>query len=296
MLAAAAVIVRIVVNPLSNLFQKQLAERSAEPLFIIAATHAMLTVVAVPLLAAEPVLQLGASFWGNMLTAAVLAVLGNVLLVYALRSADLSVLGPINAYKAVLSLALAALLIGEVPTRLGLAGVALILAGSCYVIDHVPGQSRVHGFARFASEPAVQLRVAALVCSATEAVFLKRALLLSTPLDTFLLWSGLGLPIAALAVATLLRRTIADELIRLRREWRAYLALATATGLMQLTTLLAFETLQVGYALAMFQLSALVSVVLGHQYFNERNIRRRLFGSAIMVAGAALIVARGRAH
>jgi hypothetical protein len=34
-----------------------------------------------------------------MLIAVVLAVAGNVLLVYALRSADLSVLGPINAYR-----------------------------------------------------------------------------------------------------------------------------------------------------------------------------------------------------
>jgi hypothetical protein len=38
----------------------------------------------------------------------------------------------------------------------------------------------------------------------------------------------------------------------------------------------------------------LVSVLLGHRYFQERNIGRRLFGSAVMVAGAALIVTLGR--
>jgi drug/metabolite transporter (DMT)-like permease len=62
---------------------------------------------------------------------------------------------------------------------------------------------------------------------------------------------------------------------------------------MQLTTLFAFGKLQVGYALALFQLSALISVVLGYRYFQERHIRKRLLGAAVMVAGAALIVTLG---
>ena len=69
--------------------------------------------------------------------------------------------------------------------------------------------------------------------------------------------------------------------------------LAVTTGLMQLTTLLTFETLQVGYSLALFQLSTLVTVYLGHRYFQERNIRRRLLGSLVMVIGAMLIVTLG---
>jgi drug/metabolite transporter (DMT)-like permease len=99
MLTALVVIARIVTNPLSNVFQKQLAQRSAEPIFIIAATHGLLTALALPLLLGRPLDALGGPFWANMLIAVVLAVAGNVLLVYALRSADLSVLGPINAYR-----------------------------------------------------------------------------------------------------------------------------------------------------------------------------------------------------
>ena len=49
-----------------------------------------------------------------------------------------------------------------------------------------------------------------------------------------------------------------------------------------------------GYALALFQLSTLVTVYLGHRYFAEGNIRRRLLGSLIMVTGAVLIVTLGR--
>ena len=288
MLTILAVVARIVTNPLSNVFQKQLTQRSADPLFIIAATHGLLTAIALPFLLGQQLGTLGLVFWANMLTAVVLAVAGNVMLVYALRSTDLSVLGPINAYKAVLSLVLAVILIGEVPTLFGLLGVMLIVAGSSFVIDRVPGQPRSSAFLQFARESGVRLRFAALICSATEAVFLKRALLLSSPITTFLLWAVLGFPVAM--AAALLRSGIADEVMRLGREWRTYLWLTATTGLMQVTTLLTFAKLQVGYSLALFQLSTLVTVYLGHRYFQEPNIRRRLLGSLIMVIGAMLIV------
>jgi drug/metabolite transporter (DMT)-like permease len=294
MLTALFVLARIVAGPVTNVFQKQLAQRAVHPLLIIGATHALLTLAALPLVAAVPSGELAAPFWANILTCAVLAVAGNVLLVCALRLADLSILGPINSYKAVLSLALGVFLLGEVPTVFGLTGVLLILAGSYVVVGRAPAEPRGTAIARFLRERGVQFRFAALACSATEAVFLKRALLHSSPGITFLFWSILGLPVAAAAAALLLRDEVAQEVLRLRRDWRTYLWLALATGLMQWTTVLTFGALQVGYALALFPLSTLVTVFLGHRYFRERDIRRRLLGSVVMVAGAALIVTLGR--
>jgi drug/metabolite transporter (DMT)-like permease len=217
---------------------------------------------------------------------------GNVLLVHALRSADLSLLGPINAYKSVISLLPGVFLIGEVPTRMGVTGILLILAGSYILVDRRVDQPRGNAFVQFFRERGVQFRLAALVLSATEAVFLKKALLLSSPLTTFVFWSILGLPIAA--VVLMLRRRLHEELRSLRENGAAYLSLAIATGIMQLATLVTFGTLQVGYALALFQLSTPISVFLGYRYFQERHIRKRLLGSAVMAAGALLIVVFGR--
>ena len=295
MITVLAVLIRIVANPLSNVFQKQLAQRSAEPLVTIVATHGLLTVLALAVLARMPLAALGLDFWANILIAVVLAVAGYVFLWYALKSTDLSVLGPINAYKAVLGLLLAVVLIGEVPNLFGLVGVALIVAGSYFVIDRVPGQGHRSAFRQFTREPGVQLRFSALICSAAESVFLKRALLLSSPITTFLVWTVLCFAIAATA-AVLLRRDVVTEVRRLRSDWRTVLWLAATTALMQLTTLLTFGTLQVGYSLALFQLSTLVTVYLGHRYFQERNIRRRLLGSLVMVIGAMLIVTLGHSR
>ena len=298
-LTSLFVAARLIANPLSNVFQKQLTRRAADPLFVIAATHALLTLACLPLLAVAPPAApapLGAGFWASILGAALLAVAGNALLVAALRSTDLSVLGPINAYKSVLSLALGFFMLGEVPTPAGAGGILLVVAGSYFVVDREAGQARRTALARFARDPGVRLRFAALALSATEAVVLKKALLLSSPATTFVLWCALGVPIAAAAVWLRLGPArVRGELAILRGSLGTYALLAATTGLMQLTTRLTFGTLQVGSSLALFQLSTLVSLLLGWRYFQQPNIGKRLLGSAIMVAGACLIVAFGRA-
>ena len=288
------VAMRIVANPLSNVFQKQLAHRSANPLFVIAATHGLLTLACLPLLFAPLVLDAGRPFWMNIVVAGLLAVAGNALLVAALRTSDLSVLGPINAYKSVLGLVLGIFLVHEIPTPMGACGVLLILWGSYFVIDRNENSPRRNAFVQFFRERGVRLRFAALALSATEAIFLKKALLASSPLTAFVFWCILGLPIAALASGLLIRERLREDAVILCQNKTTYLWLAVTTGLMQFATLFTFAQLQVGYSLALFQLSTLLSVLFGYHYFQEQNIQKRLLGSLIMVGGAVLIVVFGR--
>jgi drug/metabolite transporter (DMT)-like permease len=46
----------------------------------------------------------------------------------------------------------------------------------------------------------------------------------------------------------------------------------------------------VAYALALFQLSALVSVLLGHRFFREEEVLKKSVGATIMVAGSVIII------
>jgi len=294
---ALFVLVRIVANPISNVFQKQLTQKAASPVFIIGAIHVVLAVACLPLwfLPGATVLRGGPGLWRTMTVCACFAVSGNALLVAAVKSTDLSILGPINAYKSVLGLVLAIAMIGELPTIPGVVGVLMILAGSYLVVDRVPDQPRRHAFARFFRERGIQLRFAALALSATEAVFLKKAILLSSPLTTFALWATLGAAVGAVGITFLLGRQAVDEVRVFQNEAGTYLRLAITTGLMQLATVFTFGVLQVGYSLALFQLSALISVFLGYRYFQEGHMRTRIVGSLVMTAGAALIVVFGRA-
>jgi drug/metabolite transporter (DMT)-like permease len=286
------VLVRIFANPLSNVFQKKLTNQEANPLFIIFVTHLLLSLVSLPFLLFVHPFDLSVQFWGYILVCAVLAIAGNTCIVAAIRSADLSVLGPINAYKSVVSLFLGIFLLGEFPTWLGIAGILLIVSGSYFIIDKASDSSQA-GVVGFFKNTGIRLRFAALILSATEAILLKKAILLSSPLVTFIFWCFLGVPLAFAALLYLVKAGGWRGMQAPRQGIYFYLLLALTTGLMQLSTLYTFNVLQVGYSLALFQTSTLLSVFFGYRFFQEQNILRRLTGALIMIAGAVTIITFG---
>jgi drug/metabolite transporter (DMT)-like permease len=293
MVTSLFIFTRIVSNPLSNVFQKKLTGNSARPVFIILVTYILLSLVMLPALFRLPPVHLGTPFFTNMFLCVLLAIAGNTLIVAALRLTDLSILGPINAYKSILSLLLGIFILGEIPTPLGAAGILLILLGSYFFIDPAPAQKDGNRVALLFKDRGVQLRLAALVLSATEAIFLKKALLLSSPLITFVFWCILGAFIAMIFSLVMLKADIRSDLGTFKQRTSTYLLLALTTGLMQLSTLYAFGMLQVGYSLALFQTSALLSVFFGYKFFREQNLARRLLGASVMVMGAIFIVVFG---
>lgn len=289
MVLALVVICRIVVNPLSNVFQKILTQRGVNPLFVIFVVHALLSVVCLPVVVARGV-HLSGAFWGNMGAVAVLTVAGNALLVEAVKRSDLSVLGPVNAYKSIISLVPGMVLLGEFPGGMGLAGMGLIVGGSYFIVDKRVTEPGRNVFVRFFTERGVQYRFAAMALAATEAVFLKRALLAAGPGMTFACWAVMGLVVAGVVVPVVMRGGMMEEWRRARGNVRTYLWLAGTTGLMQFCTIVVLAGFQVGYALALFQTSTLVSVFLGWRVFREGNIGERVVGSVVMVAGAVMVV------
>jgi drug/metabolite transporter (DMT)-like permease len=286
-LAVGAVGVRILANPLANVFQKRLTQHSAVPLFITCATYGFLTLACLTVLNQFALTDLSAAFWQNILVCSVLGVLGNVFLVKAMHLGDLSVLGPINAYKAVVSLLVGMVVLGEIPGWLGLFGVGLIVAGSYIVLSK--GQGSGWSWA-IVNQPDVRLRLIALVCSGIDGVFLKRAIQLSSPGTAFFFWCWLGFALSLIWLGTTQWQTGLVQLKLLVQKWPIYLALFVCIGLMQAATNITFSTMPVGYALALFQLSALLSVLFGYRFFNETGLIRKLVGAVVMVGGAVLII------
>ena len=252
MLIWAAIIVRILANPFSNVFQKILTRNGADSLFVIGLPLMVLAVVVAPVgwVYARSV---AAGFWANIFVCSVLAVVGNALLVQALRVADLSVLGPINAYKSVVSLVPGMVLLHEVPSRMAMTGIALILTGSYFLVDKGVGEPGRNLFVRFFAERGIQLRLGALILSALEAVFLKKAVLASSPMATFVFWCLLGAGISAIVLGArgtgFLRGKCRGHgrVGRRRGRWRR------TTALMQLTTLWTFKAMPVGNSLRCFR-------------------------------------------
>jgi drug/metabolite transporter (DMT)-like permease len=281
-----AIALRVVSNPCSNAFQKTLGTAGWPAPVLLAFTHGLLGPVAmVILLRAGDTLR--REFWMWSLASAVLAVAANWLILEAVRRSDLSLLGPINAYKPWVSLLPSWFLLGELPRGTDWVGMGLVLLGSVVLGG---GGSAAPGRAwGFLSDRGVQLRFLALVVSSAEAVTLRRAIAASDPARAFSAWALLGF-LVAVPFAWRARGACPRDARDVRRLLPVGVALGVTTGLMQASTLSVLDRLSTGVALSFFQLSSVLSVFLGRAFFREPQFARRLAGACVMGAGAVVMV------
>lgn len=290
-----ALALRILVNPLSNVFQKRLCSdgkegrRGQSPLFVNFLTYLFLGILVVPLAWNIPWTDFPSAFWLYAALTGLFGALGNGFLVRAVQIGELSVLGPINAYKSVVGILFGILLLAEIPNLSGLAGIVLIVAGS-YVVIGRPGKRTPE---RIWSRPDLYYRIAALVFAAIEAVFIKKVIQYSNPDTAFVLWCWGGVIFSLLLLPLQEKIDWPNELRQTGRNGPLFLGLVLSVGLMQWSTNYVFAKMSVGYALALFQLSAILSVFYGRFFFRETRILQKLLGACVMVAGSVLIILRG---
>ncbi len=275
---------RVISNPCSNALQKTLASNGWPAPVLLAFTHGVLGPVAMVILLRAGD-SLGWVFWFWSLLSAALAVAANWLIIEAVRRSDLSLLGPINAYKPWVSLLPGWLLLGEQPVGWQWAGMALVLAGSL-LLGGTGGSAGRPG--SLFLDRGVQLRFLALVFSAAEAVTLKRALAVSDPARAFAGWVLLGF-LVAVPFAWKARGACPNTRAAAASSLPSGLTLALTTGLMQGCTFVILDFLPTGIALSFFQLSAVLSVFLGRAFFGEPQFARRLAGACVMALGAAIL-------
>ena len=129
-----------------------------------------------------------------------------------------------------------------------------------------------------------------MILTAVEAVFLKKVIVASNVTISFFSWCWFG-AVFSFLLLLLYKVNLSEEIKRTSKiDFRSYLYLAFCIGAMQLTTNYVFENMPVGYALALFQLSTIISVILGYRIFKEQDIRKKLVGSVIMMTGSIIII------
>ena len=245
-----------------------------------------MSLVCIPILFTSDKLPYSFEFLKCSLLIGVLGSLGNGFLIKALESGDLSVLGPINSYKAVVGLLFGMLLLKEMPNLYGIWGMLLIIIGSYFVLDTEKEKINWSVFKR----KDIQYRFLALIFCAAEAIYLKKLILLSDIKITFIIWCTFGLIFSCLLIF-IKRISLSKEVTAFSSEsvWN-FFAIPICTGIMQYTTNFVFANMNVAYALSLFQLSSILSIILGYKIFKETNIIKKLVGAFIMVVGAVMII------
>ena len=286
-LVIIAVSLRIISNPLGNVFQKQLTSKRHHPLIVNFITYFLLSLICLLWAFNTKWPALNRTFWVYSVLAGIAGALGNGFLVKALHRGALSVLGPINSYKSVAGIIFGIFLLSEIPNFWGLLGVILVIFGSYFVLDTTEER-----FSRaLLKNREIQFRIAAMILTAIEAVFIKKIILASTTTIAFMSWCFFGafFSFILLLIYRLNLRTEFQGMFRTGHVLR-YLLLILCIGTMQFTTNYSFEHLPVGYALSLFQLSTILSILFGYRFFREKDIGKKIIGSLIMIGGSMLII------
>ena len=275
-----AIIIRIITNSMSNVFQKKLSLEGENPVVVNFINYLILSIFSIPLIFLANIPITSINFIIYALLGGLTGAICNCFMVLALKRGELSVLGPINSYKAIIGLIFGMIILHEFPNIFGLIGIALIILGS-YCILETP---------KAFLKRDIQYRIYALIFSAIEAVFIKKVIILSSITTSFITSSFLGAIFSFIIMKLFTEKNIK---IPSKRHSIMYILTALCFGLMTFTTAYVFKYINVGYALSLFQLSIIINVILGYKLFNEKNLLKKLIGSLIILIGSATIMIYG---
>ena len=259
------------------------------PFYIVAATYFVLSLLAIPLLGMINTGELSHAFWLNVLLASVLDVGGWMFLVMSLSKTDLSVFGPLNAYKVVFSLLLAVIFLHEIPSAQGLIGVAVIIIGS-FLLTPATNTPRANRIFSLLKDKGVQARFLSIALFSIGTIFLKNSVINGGPLATLVFWSVLGLPLVLFSNVIFVTGSVNLDLRASRKHIHTIFMIGIMVLVMQYCTLLLLSKMLVAYALALFQLGMVIQVFVGYKVFNEKHIARKLLACLVMMSGSILVL------
>ncbi len=279
--AYIALFFRITSNPLANAIQKKLAEKYSATLINLYSFGCLSLACIYPAFI-NHWSSYSYNYWGYVILAGLLCTLGSICLIKALQCGEMSVLGPINSYKCIVGLIFGYILLGEIPSLKGLFGTLLIIIGSWFIFDTVKEGVSFKLLLR----KDIILRFCALFFTGCEAAVLKKIILMSSPKESFILWCFSGF-LFSIILAFLFKTKI--RRLNLKNTLGT-IGIAICLGIMQYSTNLVFQKLNVGLSLALFQLSSLISVFFGYLMFKEKDIIKKILGTLIMIFGSCLIL------
>lgn len=276
-----ALLIRILANPCANAIQKKLSATNS------AITINVYSYLFLTLFCAIPMLNYnwsvyGFDYWLYVILSGVLCTLSSVCLIKALELGEMSILGPINSYKCVIGLILGIIFLKEIPDISEVFGLIAIILGSKLIFETTKEGFSLDLFKR----KDIILRFMALFFSGTEAVILKKIIIMSSPEQSFILWCFSGF------IFTLILLIIFKKPVKLKTSSNILgcFYIAIFLGLMQLSTNFVFQNMNVGLSLALFQLSSIIAVLLGYKMFGEKEIIKKIIGTFIMIFGSCLIL------
>jgi drug/metabolite transporter (DMT)-like permease len=224
-------------------------------------------------------------FYSSVAATVLLNIAASFLYLKSLKTTDLSLSLPMISMTPVFLILTSFLLLGELPSPSGSAGIAMIVAGS-YVLNTTPGNRVWDPFRCLVKNPGIRRMLAVAFLYSLSANFDKLAVLHSDPyFSSAAVYLLLGIFFLAAA-----RLRHPDLLSACRRDLPFFLLAGAVQASAAVAINLAFTLQIVPYVIAVKRLSIFFGVLGGGLFLGEPDLLRRGLGALIMLAGVAMIL------
>ena len=225
-------------------------------------------------------------FWLYAVLFGLTQILGTLSLSKALKQSHISLVTPLWKLSIILLVAWGFFVLGEVPSRLGSAGLLLSLFG-VYLLN--VNQARISIWAPITAifkDPGQRWTLMAAMGYAPSVVLIKKMALLSDPIFAVLM----GYVFCSVMVTpyTLFRSW--NHFAAIGKYWKSFVGLGAFATLTTLFGTTAYTLTVSSYVEAVKQIEVLLALVIGHIFFKESaTIRAIWIGTVVMLAGLVLL-------
>ena len=239
-----------------------------------------------PMLFFVSIPEISSRFWIALAEIIPLEIAAWILYIKALRNSQLSLIAPILSFTPIFLVATSFILLGELPSLLGFFGIIIVVAGAYILNLKSPGSGIFEPLkSMFREKSSRYMLIVAFLFSITSTLS-KVLVQESSPSFTSLSYL-LSMSASFLLVSFFFSR---KKILQLKTRFKDLLPIGLFYGIMTLFHNLAITLTIVPYMMSIKRTSSIFSVLYGHFWFKEKNMRNRFLGALIMLLGAVLVI------
>jgi len=235
----------------------------------------------------RPLPQVDSLFFLGIVGSGALNALAHLASIRALKEADASLVAPFFVFSPVVTLLMAALSLGEIPSWRGSLGVVMLVLGA-YLINHKAGGRPLEPLRELLTNRGIGLALLSSFLWGLTPIFEKTAIQHTVPKNPPAAAFGSAV-LLSLFLLPLAMARFSRGVAQVVRHWRGFLLLGIIGGVAPLMGYTALSLGLAGYVSALFKLSTVLTLVWAYFILGERDVARRLPGAMMMLVGGLLI-------